>query len=401
MGDDPASGTDVHGRRLRIVFFNWRDTTHPEGGGSEHYVETVAAGLAALGHDVTVFCAEHPGADGVETPREESRNGFRIVRRGGKLGVYAQGLLALISGALGRPDVVVDVQNGVPFWTPLAARCPSVVLVHHVHREQWPVIYGRMAARLGWWLESRAARWVHRRSRYVTVSEVTRDELSRLGVARDRIRVIHNGTSPRPATRVARSATPHICVLGRLVPHKRVEHALRAAGRLRPQFPDLTVSIVGSGWWEDAIRRASIDLGVDDITTFHGHVDERSKHDELDRAWVLAAPSLKEGWGLVVVEAGQHGVPAVGYRYAGGLAESIVDGQTGLLADDADGFAAAIGDLLRDPELRRRLGAAATSHADGYAWPTAVAAWDEVLRGAAAGGSGASVERSVSSRRTG
>ena len=52
-------------------------------------------------------------------------------------------------------DVVVDVQNGVPYLSPLVTRTPVVNLVHHVHREQWPVVFGPRTARFGWWLESR------------------------------------------------------------------------------------------------------------------------------------------------------------------------------------------------------------------------------------------------------
>ena len=182
-------------RQLSVVILNWRDTGHPEGGGSERYVETVAAGLAAGGHKITLFCAAYPGA-----PRYELRAGVRIVRAGGKLTVYAQALRALRTGRLGRPDVVVDVQNGLPFWSRLVTSVPVVALVHHVHREQWRVIYGPVMAALGWWLESWLGPRVYRRSRYVAVSEVTRTELATLGVDRDRSTVIRNGTLIPPPT---------------------------------------------------------------------------------------------------------------------------------------------------------------------------------------------------------
>ncbi len=353
---------------------NWRDTLHPEGGGSERYVETVAAGLAAAGHDVTVFCAAYPGG-----ARHEWRDGYRIVRRGGKLTVYARALAALATRRLGRPDVVVDVQNGVPFWSRVAVRCPVVVLVHHVHREQWGVVYRRAIARFGWWLESWLAPRVYRRSQYVTVSEVTRDELTGLGVERARIDVVHNGTAPAPPTTVARSATPRICVLGRLVPHKQVEHALAAAARLRHDWPDLRVSVVGSGWWAQQLVAAAERLGVGDITEFHGHVDEQAKHDELARSWLMVAPSVKEGWGLVVVEGAQHELPAVGYRSAGGIAESIVDGETGVLVDDLDQLTRAVGELLADDARRGRLGRAAARRAAEFSWASTVHGWEQIL----------------------
>lgn len=370
--------TDPPHHRLRVVIANWRDTEHPEGGGSERYVETIAAGLAARGHDVTILCARYPGS-----APQEWRDNVRIIRRGGKLTVYLWAIWLLAARRLGRPDVVIDVQNGVPFFTRIGATWPTVVLVHHVHREQWPVIYGRAAARFGWWVESRLAIRHYRRSRYVAVSTVTRDELAGLGVAADRIAVIHNGTSPAPTTTAIRAANPTIVVLGRLVPHKRVEHALSVAAQVRSVLPELRVRVVGDGWWRPHAEEHARRSGVDDITDFLGHVDEQAKHAELARAWVLAAPSLKEGWGLVVVEAAQHRVPAVGYRYAGGIAESVVDGQTGLLADDECEFAAHVARLLTDAALRERLGRAAERHAAGFTWESSVVAWERTLVAAA------------------
>lgn len=361
--------------RLSVVMLNWRDTTHPEGGGSERYVETVAAGLAAEGHDVTLFCAAHADA-----PPREVRDGVRIVRAGGKLTVYGQALFHLFSGRLGRPDVVVDVQNGLPFWSRLVSRAPIIVLVHHVHREQWRVIYGRTMAGIGWWLESRLAPRLYRRSQYVAVSEITRHELAALGVQRARCTVIHNGTAPPPATTSQREQTARICVLGRLVPHKRVEHVLAAAARLREHWPELRVAVVGDGWWRDELHRHVDRLGLAELVEFCGHVDEQRKHEELARAWLLAAPSIKEGWGLVVVEAATHLLPTVGYRNAGGLAESVIDGETGLLIDSFDEFVAAIGSLLKDYELRNRLGKAAAEHAAKFHWPATVAAWNHLVR---------------------
>src|SRR6476646_10225973 len=129
---------------MRIAFLSWRDTTHPDGGGSEVYVERVAAGLAARGHDVTVLCAAHLGAPDVSV-----QDGYRIERRGGRLTVYLRGLAYLLSPAGRRADVVVDVINGLPFAAPLVRRRGLVALVHHVHRAQWRLIYPGAAGRVG------------------------------------------------------------------------------------------------------------------------------------------------------------------------------------------------------------------------------------------------------------
>jgi phosphohistidine swiveling domain-containing protein len=66
--------------------------------------------------------------------------------------------------------------------------------------------------------------------------------------------------------------------------------------------------------------------GVTDRVTFHGLVDDGRKVQLLATAWVLALPSQKEGWGLVVMEAASLGVPTVAFASAGGVRESVVDG---------------------------------------------------------------------------
>ena len=139
-----------------VVFLSWRDTANPEGGGAERYLEKMAEGLVERGCSVTIFCAAHAAA-----PPEEVRGGIRFVRRGGKLSVYAAGMRALrrgdLSGPDGRLDLVVDVQNGLPFFSRVVTRVPVLVLVHHVHREQWPVVYPGATGHVGWWIERRLA----------------------------------------------------------------------------------------------------------------------------------------------------------------------------------------------------------------------------------------------------
>ena len=359
---------------IDVLFVNWRDVTHPEGGGSERYVHRMAEGLADTGLSVSMFCAAHDRA-----PAEETVEGVRIVRRGGRLTVYPRALLHVLRH---RPRLVVDVQNGLPFGSTLVTRRPVVNLVHHVHREQWPIVFGRLGGAVGWWLESVVGPRLYRRSRYVTVSTATAEELVGLGVDADRLTVVRNGVEPPPAVVSRPSPEPRLVVLGRLVPHKRVEHAIEVVARLRDRWPGLRLSVVGEGWWDAELRARAIELGVDDVVDFTGRVDEQTKHEELARAWVHLCPSVKEGWGLVVTEAGSHRVPTVGYRSAGGLRESVVDGRTGILVDDLDELTAAV-DLLLDDESRRlAMGGAAARHAAAFSWRASIRAFAAVLASA-------------------
>ncbi len=368
---------------MRIAFLNWRDTANPEGGGSEVYVEEIAARLVERGHVVTVVCAAHDRA-----PAQDSKRGIRFVRRGTKLTVYAEARRLLRRGALGPVDVVVDVQNGIPFLSPWTGPAPVVVLVHHVHREQWPVVYDPVRSRIGWWVESRVAPWAYRHCRYIAVSTATREELARLGVDRGRISVIRNGTPVGPGVPHAPDPEPRVLVLGRLVPHKRVEHVLEAAAWLRDAWPGLRVAVVGDGWWADSLHERARELRVDDIVEFAGHVSDEEKLREISRSWVLGLPSLKEGWGLVVMEAASVGVPAIAYRSAGGVTESIVDGETGVLVDGGvHEFTSALDALLRDDEGRRAMGERARARSQQFTWEQSVDQFERVLEEAWAEGS--------------
>jgi glycosyltransferase involved in cell wall biosynthesis len=374
---EPTQALPLEGRH--VAFLSWRDTSNPEGGGAELYLERMAEGLLARGCSVTVFSAAHGAA-----PAEEVRGGVRYVRRGSKTTVYPEGLRALRRGELGSvdgraPDLVVDVQNGLPFLSRLATRAPVVVLVHHVHREQWPVVYPGLVGRVGWWVERRLAPWFYRRDQYVAVSAATRAELRDLGVAPERVAVVHNGTDPVEPLSPGASPTPVLATVGRLVPHKQVEHAIDVAVALRAEHPDLRLHVVGGGWWDDELRAHAERVGAGDTVVFEGHVDEARKHEVYEQAWLHLMPSLKEGWGLVIGEAGMHGTPTIAYASAGGTRESIDDGRSGVLVDDAEGLLQATRRLLDDAAERERLAAGARVMSHTYSWPAAQDAFAQVV----------------------
>jgi glycosyltransferase involved in cell wall biosynthesis len=245
---------------------------------------------------------------------------------------------------------------------------------------------------VGWFVESRVSPVVYRDRPCVTVSDRSRDELSALGLARESITVIHNGTDAPMAVSEPRSARPTMVVLGRLVPHKRVELAIDVLARLERHHPDLELRIIGDGWWHDRIVDHAERAGVSSRVRMLGYVDELTKHRELARAWLALAPSAKEGWGLNVVEAASHGVPTIAHHGAGGLSESIVDGQTGLLVDDVDHMAQAASALLLDHARRDELGRAAWVHARRFSWLATVDAWEQLLGDVSGCGAGSGAQ---------
>lgn len=359
---------------MHILFCNWRDTKNPEGGGSERYVESMARGLVDRGHTVTIACATHG-----EAPIKEIIDGVRFVRSGAKLDVYVRVFFGILFHRYGKIDMVVDVQNGLPFFSRLATRKPVVVLVHHVHREQWPVVYPGVMGRVGWWIESWLAPRLYTRCQYIAVSAATREELIDLGVDRDRIAIVHNGNDPAPIVDSVRSQSPRMCVVGRLVPHKQIEHAIDAVVALTHEVPDLRLDIVGAGWWDEELRNYAQVNGVADRVHFHGFVDEESKHNLYAQSWLMALPSLKEGWGIVIGEAGSHSTPTIAYRSAGGTNESIDHKDSGVLVDTRGEFLAAVRELILDEQWRRFLGQGALEKSRMFSWANSQANFAQVL----------------------
>jgi glycosyltransferase involved in cell wall biosynthesis len=376
-------------RPLRsVLLLCWRDTGHPQGGGSETYLQRIGAQLAASGVQVTLRTARYRGA-----PRRELVEGVHVSRGGGRYSVYVFALLAMVAGRIGlgplrraRPDVVVDTQNGWPFLSRLIYGERVAVLVHHCHREQWPVA-GRVMGRLGWYVESTVSPRAHRRNQYVTVSLPSARDLTDLGVDPDHVAVVRNGLDEAPPETLGlpRSVTPRVAVLSRLVPHKQIEDAMDAIAHLRSRFPDIRLDIVGGGWWRPRLLHYAAQLGIAEAVTFHGHVDEITKHIVLQQSWVHVLPSRKEGWGLAVTEAGQHSVPTIGYRSSGGLTDSVVDGVTGLLVDNHHQLVAALERLLSDPVLRDQLGAKAQARSSEFSWKQSADAMRIVLESIYAG----------------
>ncbi len=371
-----------------VLMLCWRDTGHPQGGGSEMYLQRIGAHLAESGVSVTLRTARYPGA-----PRRGVVDGVRISRGGGPYSVYIWAGLAMVLARVGlgplrrvRPDVVIDTQNGIPFLARLAYGRRAVVLVHHCHREQWPVA-GRWTGRFGWFVESRLSPWLHRRNQYVTVSLPSMRDLAESGVSQRRIAVVRNGLDDAPASTLTapRSAVPRVVVLSRLVPHKQIEDALDAIALLRDRIPALHLDVVGGGWWHRRLVVHAENLGIADAVTFHGHIDDVTKHQAVQRAWVHLLPSRKEGWGLAVIEAAQHAVPTIGYRSSGGLTDSVVDGVTGVLVDDHAELVDRLEQLLSDPVLRDQLGLKAQARSAEFSWSESADAMRGVLDAVHAG----------------
>jgi glycosyltransferase involved in cell wall biosynthesis len=352
---------------MNILIFNWRDLTHPWAGGAEVFLHEVSRRWMRQGHRVTWFCGRHENQ-----PDRECIEGIEIIRRGGIYSVYLHAALYYLSRLRDHFDVLFDSANGIPFFTPLFSTIPKVVMVHHVHHEVFFRELPWHLAHLANALESIGLPLVYRRTRFVTVSDSSRRALIDLGVPATQISVLHNGVDCASYRPGPKSKVPLVVYLGRLRYYKSIDVAIRALPGILRAVPDLCFSIVGSGMAETSLRALAQELGVADHVRFHGYVSETEKIRLLQQAHVVVNTSMKEGWGLTMLEANACGTPVVGADVPG-LCDSVQHGKTGMLVPYGDPVALAesVRDLLLDHGRRERMEENALAWAALFDWDQA------------------------------
>lgn len=330
-------------------------------GGAEVFTREVAERWVKAGHEVTLFTAGFSGCR-----KEEVLDGVRIVRSGGRFSVYWQARQFYAKRFRGEGfDVVVDEVNTVPFFAPTFVRHGErvVALIHQLAREYWFYEMPFPASYVGYhFLEDR---WLRG---YVDVPTVTISESSRrdlVGLGFKRIFVVPEGLNFEPLGVVSeKGSKPVVVFVGRLKRAKRPDHAVRAFKIVKEKVPEAELWVLGDGPFKGELERMA-GSGV----RFFGGLSNVKRRGFVEKAWVLVNTSVREGWGLNVVEADALGVPCVAYDVAG-LRDSVKNGETGLLAEDGNvvDLAEKIVVVLEDGALREKLSRNALEYAKGFSW---------------------------------
>jgi glycosyltransferase involved in cell wall biosynthesis len=363
----------------RILVLSHRDIRHHDGGGAPLYIHEIFKRLVKL-YRITIVSTKERGL-----PTRERIDGLDIIRlpfpKLSRLTVP----ISVITRLLGRSDILIDNGSvGFPWLTPLYSQQPRIAIVYQVAAEIFNYELPRPLSDIAIKLEP----WVYRGYRYskiVTCSESTKSDLVRLGIPDHNIRVIRPGIGEaflnfQPTGQ--KFATPTVVCLSRFRRYKGVRYAVRAMKWVLEEVPNANLLIVGNGddsEIRDEIARTDLGYAIR-IVKRSPHYWDNEKRTLLAAAHAVVVPSVREGYGIVVIEANACGTPGVGWNVPG-LRDSIVDGKTGYLVPfgDVQQLGRKISMILRNDDSMGLMGSSTREWAKAHSWDRASEAFHRVI----------------------
>lgn len=318
---------------MNILIYSWRDPKHPLAGGAEQVMHEHAKGWIAAGHSVTLFSSRFKNSQS-----EEIIDGVKVIRKGHQyhLGVQVLGFFYYLANH-DRYDLIVDQFHGMPFFTPLYSAKPKVAVLQEVAREVW--FLNPLPRPLNWfyglagYLLEPLVFAIYKNVHFITGSESAKEDAKAFGIPGENITVVPHGViilKPTPFSQKEKINT--VAFLGVISRDKGIEDAIESfcllakTGTFRFWVIGRPESEQYYSWIKKKIKRA----GMEEKIKFWGYVTQAKKFELLARAHVLVNPSVREGWGLVNIEANAMGTPVIAYK-SPGLVDSVKDGESGLL----------------------------------------------------------------------
>jgi len=249
-------------------------------------------------------------------------------------------------------------------------RKPLVITWLEVWDAYWVLYLGTISGSVGRMIERLTMRLP---DGIVAISQKTRIDLIRRGKVRpERIDVIPVGIDLERIVKIApaRESTD-VLFAGRLIHEKRVDLLLNAIAVAKKEIPTITCAIIGDGPERRMLEDLAVKLGVEENVIFTGFVDQDGLTAYMKASKVFVLPSIREGFGLVIVEANACGLPVISMRHdMSAVRELVKDGVNGFLVNDisAREIAEAIIKLVRDDALRERFAENGFTMAKKYAW---------------------------------
>lgn len=362
---------------MKIVIFNWRDIKHEWAGGSEVYIFELAKRWVKMGHTVTLFCGQDVRG---KLPDEETIHGIKVIRRGGTFSIYLWAFWYYLKRLRKDCDIVVDVQNGIPFFTVLYSRKPKLAIVYHVHGHQFFIELLFPLSAVGYIMEKYLFPLFYRRVKIMAISQTTKTDLVKLGFKKKNIEIVYCGIDGSGVARPGKKfSVPTILYLGRIKKYKRVGMLIKIMPQILDIVPNAHLLIAGWGTEGTSVTDISMRSIMRKKIKIIGPVTESEKRHLLTRSWVFVNPSIGEGWGISIIESNLYGTPAIAFDVAG-LSESIQNGETGLLVKTEEELVDKICEVLKNKKVREKLSHNSIKWAKKFNWDSAAAQSIKIMK---------------------
>lgn len=353
---------------MNALILNWRDPKNPQAGGAEKATLYHAKGLLEKGHGVVWFCSSFKNSKG-----EEIVDGIVYLRRGNAYTVFFYAFAYLLFNQR-KYDLIIDEIHGFGFFTPLYVYKPKISYIHEIAGDIWNVMFPFPINRIGRFIESLMF-LAYKNEHFLTVSESTKRELLAKGIKSANIHVITNGIEKTKLLSLPKEKNPTLIFINRLVKMKGIEDVLRALGLILQKKPSVRLWVLGSGdeKYMDYLRLFCKTLNISRNVIFYGFVNDKKKNELLRKSQILLHASMKEGWGLVIIEAALQKTPAVVYNVPG-LVDSVINNKTGIIVNENTPVALAQKtlDLLDNNNKLIILAENAFKKAHDYSWDIAM-----------------------------
>lgn len=355
--------------KMKILIFNWRDPKHTWVGGGEIYIFEQASRWVKMGHEVLLFCGEDVEKN---LPSFEIIDGIKIYRKGGRYSLYFWAILYYFKHLRHGINIIIDVENGIPFFTPLFSRIPKVCYVYHVHGKQFfyempfPLNY------IGYYIEKNIFPIIYKNTHIIAISQTTKKQLENIGFSNKKISVVYSGIDKLYSTNTPfkKFAYPTLLYLGRIKRYKRVDLLVRIFPKIIERVPNARLIIAGWGTEASNVANLVMKSPLRRKISLVGPVSDTEKKTLLTKSWIFINPSIGEGWSIAVIEANLYGTPAISFTVSG-LTESIQDGKTGILAKDEEELINKICEVLSNQTLRETLSKNAIKWSQKFSWAQA------------------------------
>ncbi|MGZ7134181.1 MAG: glycosyltransferase family 4 protein, partial [Halobacteriota archaeon] len=206
----------------------------------------------------------------------------------------------------------------------------------------------------------------------VAISQKTRGDLIKCKVRPERIDVIPVGIDLERIIKIApASSATDVLFAGRLIHEKRVDLLLNAIAIAKTEVPMISCAIIGDGPERGALEDLAATLGLEKNVTFIGFVDQDGLTAHMKASKVFVLPSVREGFGLVIIEANACRLPVISIKHEmSAVRELVQDGVNGFLISKISPreIAAAILKIVRDDALREELAENGFAMSKRYAW---------------------------------